>query len=307
VLALKPGDVADPDHSSSATVYGKGAWFLSFLEQRFGRETFDAWLKGYFDRHAFKSMTTARLLDDMREHLLPRQPNRVTEEELQEWVYAPGIPTNAPRAESRKFSTVDAARIAWTGSGTLPAKSITDAWTTQEWVRFLEGMPQTLRPEQLAQLDEAYKLTGTANGEIAQRWYPLAERSGYAAARPAMGAFLERVGRRKLVVPIYRALVATPDGLAFAQQVFARARPGYHPITTGTVEQVIAEARPVAPATPAAPAAAPAAAAPAPAAGSAKADAQATDPAPARPRVVDTRPAPPPIEDPAKPPPAPTR
>ena len=50
------------------------------------------------------------------------------------------------------------------------------------------GHPQP--QAQLTQLTTAYRFTGTPNGEIAMRWYPLAERSGYAAARPAMGAFL---------------------------------------------------------------------------------------------------------------------
>ena len=247
-LALKPGDLADPDNSSSATVYQKGAWFLSFLENRFGRADFDAWLKSYFDRHAFQSMTTAKLVEDLRQNLLAKHPGKVTDAEIEEWVYGPGIPANAPKVESRKFSTVDAARIAWSGSAILPDKSITDAWGTQEWVRFLEGMPDTLKPEQLKQIDEAFKFTGTPNGEIAQRWYPLAERSGYADARAEMGKFLERVGRRKLIMPTYKALVATPDGLAFAKQVFANAKPGYHPITTGSVQETIANAKPVAPA-----------------------------------------------------------
>ena len=249
-LALKPGDLADPDNASSATVYQKGAWFLSFLESRFGRADFDAWLKSYFDRHAFQSMTTTRLVADLKQNLLAKHPGKVTDAEIEEWVYGEGIPANAPKVESRKFSTVDAARIAWSGSGKLPDKSITEAWSTQEWVRFLENMPETLKPEQLKQLDEAYKLTGTPNGEIAQRWYPLAERSGYTDARAEMGKFLERVGRRKLIMPTYKALVATPDGLAFAQQVFARAKPGYHPITTGSVQDVIANAKPVAAAAP---------------------------------------------------------
>jgi aminopeptidase N len=250
-LALKPGDLANPDDSSSATVYQKGAWFLSFLEQRFGREVFDAWLKGYFDRHAFQSMTTAKLVEDLKQNLLAKNPGKVTDAEIQEWVYGPGIPASAPRVESRKFSTVDAARIAWTGSGSLPDKSITEAWSTQEWVRFLEGMPDALKPEQLRQLDAAYKLTGTPNGEIAQRWYPLAERSGYAEARAEMGKFLERVGRRKLIMPTYKALVETEGGLAFAQQVFAKAKPGYHPITTGSVQQALDGAKPTVPADPA--------------------------------------------------------
>ena len=294
VLALKPGDVADPDNSSSATVYDKGAWFLSFLEQRFGREVFDAWLKSYFDRHAFQSMTTVRLIEDLKQNLLAKHPGKVTEAEIEEWVYAPGIPANAPRVESRKFSTVDAARIAWSGAGSLPAKSVTEAWSTQEWVRFLEGMPKTLKPEQLQQLDEAYKLTGTPNGEIAQRWYPLAERSGYVAARGEMAKFLERVGRRKLVMPIYNALAATEDGLAFAKQVFARARPGYHPITTGSVQKVIDEARPEARVLPQAADAAEPATAPDAANGKAK------------PKLSAGIGKPPLIEDPAKPPPAET-
>ncbi len=251
-LALKPGDLADPDNSSSATVYQKGAWFLSFLENRFGREVFDAWLKSYFDRHAFQSMTTTKLVEDLKQNLLAKNPGKVTEAEVMEWVYEPGIPANAPKVESRRFSTVDAARIAWTGSGMLPDKSITEAWSTQEWVRFLESMPDALKPEQLRQLDEAYKLTGTPNGEIAQRWYPLAERSGYADARGEMGKFLERVGRRKLIMPTYKALVATEDGLAFAKAVFAKAKPGYHPITTGSVQEAIANAKPAADPQPAA-------------------------------------------------------
>ena len=67
-------------------------------------------------------------------------------------------------------------------------------------------------------------------------------RSGYVEARPEIAKFLERVGRRKLIMPIYSVLVVTPDGLAFAKQVFAKARPAYHPITTGSVEQTIAKA-----------------------------------------------------------------
>jgi aminopeptidase N len=242
-LSLKPGTLADPDDQSSATVYTKGAWFLQFLEKRFGREVFDPWLKGYFDHFAFQSITTQQFREYLKANLIDKHPNVVTMQEVDQWLYEPGIPGNAPQVESGKFSTVNAARIAWQGSGQLPDKSITGAWSTQEWVHFIEGMPETLKAEQLAQLDTGYHFTGTPNGEIAMRWYPLAERSGYAAAREEMGKFLERVGRRKLILPIYKALVATPDGLAFAEQVFAKAKPATHPITAGSVEAILAAAK----------------------------------------------------------------
>ncbi len=246
VLSLKPGAVADPDEASSSTVYTKGAWLLQFLEQRFGRADFDAFLRGYFDHYAFQSIPTTEFLKYAKANLLDKHPGKLTMQELEQWVYEPGIPPGAPQVQSRGFSVVDAARVAWLGSAQLPAPAVTSAWSTQEWVHFIESMPETLTPEQLKQLDDAYKFTGTPNGEIAQRWYPLTVRSGYAEARPAIAEFLQRIGRRKLIMPTYEALVKTDDGLAFAKDVFAKARPGYHPITTASVEATIAQAKPAA-------------------------------------------------------------
>ena len=242
VMALKPGELADPDASSSATVYTKGAWMLQWLEQAYGRDVFDRFLKGYFDHFAFQSITTRQFLDYIKANLIDKYPGKATMAQVEQWVHQPGIPAFAPQVQARPFAVVDAARSAWLKDGTLPAAGVTGKWSTQEWVHFLEGLPETLSVEQLKRLDDAYRFTGTPNGEIAMRWYPLTVRSGYAQARPEMARFLERVGRRKLIMPIYAALVQTPDGLAFAKQVFAKARPGYHPITTGSVAEAIAKA-----------------------------------------------------------------
>ena len=248
VLSLKPGELQDPDDAASDTVYTKGAWFMQWLEEKFGRAVFDPWLRSYFDHFAFQSITTEQFRDYLQKTLVDKHPGTVTMAQVDEWLYAPGIPADAPQVQSRKFSVVDAARIAWAGTGTLPAPQVTDAWGTQEWVHFLEGLGDTLKPEQMKQLDTAFHFTGTPNGEIAQRWYPLTVRSGYTEARPAIAAFLEHIGRRKLIMPTYEELVKTPDGLAFAKEVFAKAKPGYHPITTGSVQETIdkAAARPAA-------------------------------------------------------------
>ncbi|MCR6626230.1 MAG: M1 family metallopeptidase [Pseudoxanthomonas sp.] len=241
-LAVKPGTQLDADDALSAVSYDKGAWFLQFLEERFGRQEFDAFLRGYFDHFAFQSITTEQFLDYAKKNLFDKHPNLVSDAEIQAWVYGTGIPATAPQVQSRGFSNTDTARIAWQGSGQLPNKQLTDAWVTQQWVHFLEGMGETLTVEQLKQLDDAYHFTGTANGEIAMRWYPLTIRSGYVEARPEIARFIERVGRRKLIMPVYEELVKTPEGLALAKESFARARPGYHPITTGSVEALLAKA-----------------------------------------------------------------
>ena len=242
-LALKPDALPDPDGSSSATVYTKGAWFLQFLEQRFGRAVFDPFLKGYFDHFAFQSIPTSKFVEYTKANLLAKHPGKVSEAELLAWIYEPGVPANAPKTVSPRFDAIDAARKAWLDAGALPGKAATAQWSTQEWVHFLEGLPETLKTEQLAALDAAYTFTGTPNGEIAQRWYPLAVRSGYTRANEAIAAFLSTIGRRKLIMPTYEALVKTPAGLKLAEETFAKARPGYHPITTGSVEAVIAKAK----------------------------------------------------------------
>ncbi|MFC3716533.1 M1 family metallopeptidase [Luteimonas soli] len=245
-LAIRPDVEVKAGDTLTAVAYDKGAWFLQFLEKRFGREDFDAFLRGYFDHFAFQSITTVQFIDYAKKNLLDKYPGKVSEAELDEWVYGTGIPAGAPKVLARKFGVVDSARLAWLGSGELPPAVITKEWSTQEWVHFIEGMPDTLTTEQLAQLDGAYHFTGTPNGEIAQRWYPLAVRSGYTAANEAIAGFLQKIGRRKLIMPTYDALVQTQDGLELAKAVFAKARPGYHPITTGSVQKVIDEAKPAA-------------------------------------------------------------
>ncbi|WP_166212435.1 M1 family metallopeptidase [Cognatiluteimonas telluris] len=246
VLALPALAGRDPDEVLSDIAYTKGAWFLQFLEQRFGRDTFDPFLRGWFDSHAFKSATSDEFVDYLQANLLAKHPDMVTPAELDAWLHQPGIPAFAHRAQSRNFGIVDAARIAWSAEGKLPPASITTPWSTQEWTHFLDGLPETLPVERMGALDAAYHFSGTPNGELAQRWYPLAVRSGYHAGDDAMAAFLQVVGRRKLIMPTYEALVKTPEGLQFARDVFEKARPGYHPITTASVAALLAKAAPVA-------------------------------------------------------------
>ena len=128
-LAVMPGVLKDPDENSSATVYAKGAWFLQFLEQRFGRENFDAFLRGYFDHFAFQSIDTQQFAAYAKANLLDKYPGKVTQAEFDAWLYEPGVPATAPKTVSARFDAVDAARKAWLDSGTLPDAALTAKWT----------------------------------------------------------------------------------------------------------------------------------------------------------------------------------
>ncbi len=244
LLPAMPG--IDPDEALTDVAYIKGQWFLIFLEQRFGRDRFDAFLRRWFDGFAFQAVSSNDFVDFLRAELLPLAPDAVTEAELQDWLRGAGVPASAPVSVSTRFDQVDQQRSRWLAQEIAVSEIASDQWITQEWVHFLEALPSTLSAEQLVELDGRYRFTGTANGELAQRWYPLAERSGYFEARPAIAEFLKRIGRRKLVMPIYTALAETSDGLVFARKVFAEARTGYHPITTGSIEALLEAAKPAA-------------------------------------------------------------
>ena len=55
----------------------------------------------------------------------------------------------------------------------------------------------------------------------------------------AIAGFIERIGRRKLIVPIYEELAKSDDGKQFAIGVYEKAKAGYHPMTRGSVEKVL--------------------------------------------------------------------
>jgi leukotriene-A4 hydrolase len=243
LLMLAPLDGRDPDDALTDVAYIKGSWFLTFLEKRVGRDKFDAFLRSWFDAHAFQSVDSDTFVAYLQKNLLDKNPGKVKAEEVEAWLKQPGLPPTAEPVKSARFDKVDAARGEWL-AGKRAAKALAEAkWGTQENVRFLEGLPEKLDAKQLAELDAALHFNGTSNGEIAQRWYPLTVRSGWNEARPAIEKFLIGIGRRKLIMPTWEALVATPDGLTFAEGVFVKAKPGYHPITTGSVQGVLDKAK----------------------------------------------------------------
>ncbi|HEX5171272.1 MAG TPA: M1 family aminopeptidase/hydrolase, partial [Cyclobacteriaceae bacterium] len=50
----------NPDDGVTEVAYNKGYYFLRLIEEKFGREKFDAFVKDYFSENAFKSMDTER-------------------------------------------------------------------------------------------------------------------------------------------------------------------------------------------------------------------------------------------------------
>jgi hypothetical protein len=108
-------------------------------------------------------------------------------------------------------------------------------------VHFIDALPRTLDADHLGALDRRLKLTDSPNAEIAHVWFRLAIANRYTAAFPAMERYMIRIGRRKLIVPLYRDLASTAEGKAMAQRIYATAREGYHPVAQSTIDLLLKE------------------------------------------------------------------
>jgi leukotriene-A4 hydrolase len=230
----------DPNDSSGVP-YVKGMLFLRMLEEHFGRHRFDAFLRGYFDHFAFQSITTMQMEAYFFEHLFNNDQKLAADLRVKQWLYEPGMPPNAPQPRSTRLDRVSQEAADWVSGKLATARLGAAEWSTQEWIRFLHEIPPKGAAPRMAELDRAFHVTGRANAEVGQRWLLLAIQSRYAPAYPRLERFLTEVGRMWYIVPLYKALAETPDGRARAQQVFERARGGYHPITRSAVQQVLSK------------------------------------------------------------------
>ncbi|RYD55170.1 MAG: M1 family peptidase [Sphingobacteriales bacterium] len=227
----------DPDEGLTDIAYEKGAHFLKLLENNVGRQRMDAFLRKYFDEHAFKTITTERFLAYLDDNLIKDDQALMQKLQINDWVYGPGIPANCPRADQERFTKVNAGREQFL-KGTPPAKLDTKKWTTHEWLHFLRKMPKPLTVAQMEQLDKTFKFTTSKNSEIADLWYVMAVAASYEPAYPAMEQFLSRVGRRKFLEPLYGEMM-TSGKQQMAKTIYNKYRQNYHPLAQHTFDEMV--------------------------------------------------------------------
>ncbi|BBC74305.1 aminopeptidase [Altererythrobacter sp. B11] len=234
-----PPDEAGPDAGESAIIYDKGASFMRTVEHIVGREKFDAWLRQWFDSHAFQPATSALLLEDMHANLVKGDAALEKKLALDAWVYEPGLPDNVARPEAAAFAGVDGAAQAYAQHGTLDAAAW-GAWTTAERLRFLSRLPKKLTTAELAELDRTLGLSASGNNEILFAWLELALANRYQPAVPVAERFLASVGRTKFVRPLFEALMEQGSwGEPIARRIYGKTRSTYHSVTQGAVDKVV--------------------------------------------------------------------
>jgi leukotriene-A4 hydrolase len=236
-------DGRDPDEGFTGIPYEKGALFLRFLEEKYGRFKFDKFVRGYFDSHAFQSITTETFKEYLKNNLL-ENPNSemqifVSQEEVDEWIEKAGLPQTAPNPQSDAFEKVEKEVKNFLEAKPLSILKMQKSWTTQEWLHFLKTMPADLGSVKMSQLDKMFGFTKSGNSEISFQWLMMSIKNNYKAADARLENFLTSIGRRKFVRPLYGELAKTPEGTVRANAIYAKARSGYHPITQAAIDGIL--------------------------------------------------------------------
>jgi len=241
--ALAPRlDSGDADDVQGTIHYHKGQLFLQYLENGFGRERFDEFLLGYFDDFAFKTITTEAFVDYLDENLLGPNPDVISRQQVEAWMYQPGLPEDAPIPSSTTLDRAAELAAAWAlGEASLDDVPV-DSWSPQALLHFINSLPAVLAEEKLQALDDSFGLSDTKNAEIARTWFIQVAKRRYTSAYAKLEKYLNRYGRARLVAPIFAALLANGHDAELARSMFERARTAYHPITNGYIERVLQRA-----------------------------------------------------------------
>ena len=228
----------DPDDGMTDIAYEKGYAMLRMMEETVGRPTFDAFLHSWFEDNAFQSQTTTGFVDYVQKHLIKGDEALAAKLDLDAWIYGPGLPANAISVESSAFTAVEAQAATWEGGA--PAKDLKTAdWSSHEWLHFLRALPEGLSQEQMAELDAAFGFSASGNAEVLHAWLHHVIANRYEPGYPALEAFLTGMGRRKFLQPLYQRMAESEDTLAMAKEIYAKARPGYHSVSTNTIDAIL--------------------------------------------------------------------
>jgi len=231
-------DGRDPDEALADIAYEKGALFLQVIEEAVGRERWDEYLRGYFDKFAFQSMSSEKFLAYMQETLIKDDSALAEKIAIDKWVYGPGLPDNCPLVKSERFEVVDDAVLRWTKGGNAGALEA-EEWSTHEWLHFLRHLPNEISEDKMGDLDKTFDLSNSNNSEIIAAWFIHVIRNNYEVGYDELEDFLVKVGRRKFLAPIYKELAKTEFNKKVGINIYKKARKNYHQISTVTIDGIL--------------------------------------------------------------------
>lgn len=227
----------NPDDAINEIPYVKGYDFLKVIEQAVGRAKFDVFIKNYFDAHAFQSITTEDFVSYLNENLIKNDKALADKIKAEEWIYKPGVPSNVTSVISEDFNVIDSIQKNWRKTG---VKGLSQKIkSTNEKQHFIDYLPEDITLKEMAEIDAEFNFTKGGNFVIKRQWFVPAIRHHYTVAYPAIEQFMIATSRTGSLATLYKEMVKTPEGKAWAKKIFNKAKSGYHLTTVQDIEGLL--------------------------------------------------------------------
>ena len=249
----------NPDDGMTTVAYIKGAFFLKTLEVKVGREKLDRFLKEYFTKNMYKSVSSFSFVNELESMLLA--PNKLSFD-YDEWIYEKGLPSNCLIINSPRLRFMESFANRFIEGEDIFAPKISYEWLklkntrkkkrveireffekeeyiVQEWQTFIRTLSQkNITIPQLQYLDSVLNFSTSNNAEIASEWFVLNINCRNKEIRPNIEKFIAKVGRRKYLMPIYEALVKNPEDKVWAKNVFDKSKAYYHAVSRNSIAEL---------------------------------------------------------------------
>lgn len=232
----------DPDDLFSRVPYEKGFFFLFYLENLFGLERFDKFIKFYFTKFQFRSLDSFQFKDTVFE-FFREEANSI---DWHSWFYGQGMPP-LPSFDTTLVDVCYALADEWVEFAEHKLKQVTtdnSTFDVTQHVLFLETLAERLSrvADPKVAVDTFIKqypeYATSANTEIKSIWHKLViTHGGLDATSPIVIQFAEwlgEVGRMKYVRPGY-VLLRDYIGPDFARRTYESHQHKYHPICRAMV------------------------------------------------------------------------
>jgi leukotriene-A4 hydrolase len=232
----------DPDLGMTDVAYEKGYLFLTKIEHVCGRKKFDKFLKDYFEKFKFKSLTTERFVKELYSGLIEKGGKEDQAINVNAWVFGAGLPSGVEAPHSSRFDEVNKIAQGYLGGQINVDQIDASKWTSHEFQEFLRYVKSGVTVKQMADLDKKFNFTTSGNSEVLALWLEASVRHEYTVAYPALKNFLGSVGRRKFLIVLYHSMLENPHLLAMAQEIYKVDRKNYHSVSTKTIDAIMLDA-----------------------------------------------------------------
>lgn len=228
----------DPDEGLTDIAYEKGALFLIHIERTVGRKKFDLFLKNYFQSNAFKTMDTKGFVEHLNTSLIKGDTSLAKLVNADQWIYQSDLPKNKPALTSKKLDAVQLALNEFKKG--KPAKDInTKNWSSHEYLYFIRGLGDSIDTKEIEDLANVFDFASSGNSELQAAWFDHVIKHQYKKDYTALENFLQKVGRRKFLMPLYTALASTPEGKKYALEIYEKSRANYHYVSVQSLDELL--------------------------------------------------------------------